>query len=316
MKIFKEDIPFMQNQVYLIILSVLLTVASLLLIVKHGLNKGIDFNGGIKLQYRLNQTVDSGKIQEILLNNLHEKVTIQQLGNTSDNTFSIDLPTSEKGIEGVSQSITKSLDAVYGQGSATLIKEASVGPKAGHELTQNGQKAIIVAWILILIYLGYRFDFYFSPGAIIALIHDLIITIGAFAVTGREINLTVLAAFLTIIGYSVNDTIIVYDRIRENTHKFKSMPTEQLVNRSINETLSRTIVTSLVVFFVVLVLFLKGEGDIQDFAFAMIVGVIAGTYSSIFIASPVYIFLKKHGHHLGLGSKEDSSSNSVSLKSK
>lgn len=303
MFITRKEIPFIKYQAYLIALSILLTVGSLILVAYHGLNFGIDFTGGIKLQYKLNQTVDGAKIQEVINSAIQEKAVVQQFGELKENTFALEVEKPKKGIEDFSLSVTKALEAAFGPGSATLLKEESVGPKAGQELRRKGELAVIVAWILILIYLGYRFDFYFSPGAIIALIHDIIITIGAFAVTGREISLTVLAAFLTIIGYSVNDTIIVYDRIRENTKKFKSLPVEQLVNQSINETLSRTIVTSLVVFFVVLVLFLRGEGDIRDFAFAMIIGVVTGTYSSIFIASPCYIFLKKHGHLFGLGRK-------------
>jgi len=303
MFITKKEIPFMKYQAYLIALSVLLTVGSLVLLFIHGLNFGIDFKGGIKLQYKFSHVVESSPVQEIVEKSLQEKVAVQQFGDPKENVFAFDILKPSKGIEGVSQSVTKALEAQFGPGSATLIKEEAVGPKAGQELRKKGELAIIIAWLLILIYLGYRFDFYFSPGAIVALIHDIIIVLGAFAVTGREINLTVVAAFLTIIGYSVNDTIIVYDRIRENTKKYKSLPIADLVNRSINETLSRTIVTSLVVFFVVFVLFIKGEGDIRDFAFAMIVGVITGTYSSIFIACPFYIFLKKHGHRFGMTHK-------------
>ncbi|MFO1518627.1 MAG: protein translocase subunit SecF [bacterium] len=292
----------MQNQMFLIILSIFLTVGSLVFITIHGLNFGIDFKGGIKLQYKFSKPVESGQIQEAVEKTLHEKAVAQQFGDPTQNMFGVEILKPSKEIAGFSQEVTKALDSQLGAGTATLVKEEAVGPKAGQELRRKGELAVIVAWVLILIYLGYRFDFYFSPGAILALIHDIIIVLGAFAVTGREINLTVVAAFLTIIGYSVNDTIIVYDRIRENTRKYKSLLLSDLVNKSINETLSRTIVTSLVVFFVVLVLFLKGEGDIRDFAFAMIVGVITGTYSSIFIACPCYIFLKKHGHRIGLTS--------------
>ncbi len=301
MKISQREIPFMANQSYLIALSIILTVGSIVLIAFHGLHFGIDFKGGIKLQYKFSQTVDSSKITEILSASLPEKFVVQQLGNASDNLFSLNIEKPRENIENFSSSVTQALNKSLGDGSAQLLKEEAVGPKAGQELRRKGLLAVIVAWVLILIYLGFRFDFYFSPGAIVGLLHDLIITLGAFAITGREISLTALAAFLTIIGYSVNDTIIVYDRIRENTKKYKAMPIEQLVNLSINETLSRTIVTSVVVFFVVFVLFLMAEGEIRDFAFAMIVGVITGTYSSIFIASPCYIFLKKHGHRFGLG---------------
>ncbi len=293
MKLFQKEIPFIQNQVYLIILSLILTLGSLVLVAKHGLRFGIDFTGGIKLQYKFSKAVDPAEIHSALSKGLEEKFVIQQLGNATDNSFAVDIEKPKSAIEGFSQQVTQALNAGLKDNTASLLKEEAVGPKAGQELRKKGELAVVVTWILILIYLGYRFDFYFSPGAIIALVHDLIITLGAFAITGREISLTVLAAFLTILGYSVNDTIIVYDRIRENIRKSRSMPIPELVNKSINETLSRTIVTSLVVFFVVFVLFIMGQGDIKDFAFAMIVGVVTGTYSSIFIASPIYIYLKK-----------------------
>ncbi|MDO8643684.1 MAG: protein translocase subunit SecF, partial [bacterium] len=148
-------------------------------------------------------------------------------------------------------------------------------------------------WVLMLIYIGFRFDFYFAPGAIVALIHDVLITLGFYALTGREVSLTTIAALLTIIGYSMNDTIVIYDRVRENIKKHERMPLEELIDLSINETLSRTIITSLTVFFVVIILYLFGSGEIQGFGFAMTVGVVAGSYSTIFIASPIYIFLKK-----------------------
>ncbi len=283
----------MKNQVYLIILSILLTVGSLIFVAKHGLRFGIDFTGGIKLQYKFSKAVDSAEINTVLASGLKEKFVVQQFGNASENGYVIDFEKPETSIEGFSEKVTQTLNGGLPGNTPSLLKEEAVGPKAGQELRKKGELAVVVTWILILIYIGYRFDFFFSPGAIIALVHDLIITLGAFALSGREISLTVLAAFLTILGYSVNDTIIVYDRIRENSKKFKSMPVSELVNLSINETLSRTIVTSLVVFFVVLVLYLMGQGDIKDFAFAMIVGVITGTYSSIFIASPIYIYLKK-----------------------
>lgn len=283
----------MNNQVYLIILSIILTLGSLVLVARHGLKFGIDFTGGIKLQYKFSKMVEAAEITSVLSSGLKEKFVVQQFGNQNDNTYAIDIEKPESSIEGFSEKVTQVLNAGLKDTTASLLKEEAVGPKAGQELRKKGELAVLVTWILILAYIGFRFDFYFSPGAIIALVHDLIITLGAFALSGREISLTVLAAFLTILGYSVNDTIIVYDRIRENSKKFKSMPVSELVNLSINETLSRTIVTSLVVFFVVFVLYLMGQGDIKDFAFAMIIGVITGTYSSIFIASPIYIYLKK-----------------------
>ncbi len=293
MNIFKKEIPFIQYQKYLVALSILLTLIFLFLIFKFGLHFGIDFTGGIKLQYKLEKSVDIAEINSALTKSLEEKFVVQQYGAASANTYSIEIERPEDAIEGFSEKITQALNSGIAGSSPTLQKEEAVGPKAGQELRRKGELAVLITWILILVYIGFRFDFYFSPGAIIALVHDLIITLGFFAISGREISLTVLAAFLTLLGYSVNDTIIVYDRVRENAKKYKAMPLPELVNKSINETLSRTIVTSVVVFFVVFVLYVMGQGDIKDFAFVMIVGVVTGTYSSIFIASPIYIYLKK-----------------------
>ena len=150
----------------------------------------------------------------------------------------------------------------------------------------------------MLIYIGYRFDFAFAPGAIIALIHDVILAIGGFALTGREVSLTVVAALLTIVGYSINDTIVVYDRVRENLHKHAKMPFRELVNLSINETLSRTIITSFTVFLVVILMYLFGEGDFQNFGFAMMIGTVTGVYSTFSVACPLYIAIREYGPRL------------------
>lgn len=297
MNIFKKEIPFIQYQKYLVAISIALTIIFLFLIFKFGLHFGIDFTGGIKLQYQLEKSVDMAEINSALTTNLKEKFVVQQFGAASANTYSIEIERPEEAIEGFSERVTQALNSSISGSNPTLLKEEAVGPKAGKELRRKGELAVIITWLLILVYIGFRFDFYFSPGAIIALIHDLIITLGFFAISGREISLTVLAAFLTLLGYSVNDTIIVYDRVRENSKKYKSMPLPELVNKSINETLSRTIVTSVVIFFVVFVLYVMGQGEIKDFAFVMIVGVVTGTYSSIFIASPIYIYLKKKFPH-------------------
>jgi preprotein translocase subunit SecF len=164
-----------------------------------------------------------------------------------------------------------------------------VGPQVGKDLRKKGLMAILYAMIGILIYITWRFEFRFALGAIIALIHDVLITLGIFSLLGKEINLPTIAAFLAIIGYSLNDTIIVYDRIRENMGKLARESFVTVINRSINETLSRTIITSATTLLVVLALFIFGGGVIHDFAFALLVGIIVGTYSSIFVASPILI---------------------------
>jgi preprotein translocase subunit SecF len=168
-----------------------------------------------------------------------------------------------------------------------------VGPKVGKDLTQKAVLAIVFSWIGMLIYIAWRFEFRYAVGGIVALIHDVILTIGALSLLDKEFTLTIVAALLTIIGYSINDTIVVCDRIRENLRKSSKKDFSEIINSSINETLSRTILTSLTVFIVVVILFFLGGEVIHDFAFAMIVGVFVGTYSSIFIATPIVLAWEK-----------------------
>jgi preprotein translocase subunit SecF len=164
-----------------------------------------------------------------------------------------------------------------------------VGPKVGKDLRRKGILAIVYALIGILIYITWRFEFIFAVGAIIALAHDVMITVGAFSIANKEFTLPIVAAILTIIGYSLNDTIVVFDRIRENRRKMRSEPFGRVINASINETLGRTLLTSLTTLIVVVILFIFGGGVIHDFAFALMVGVLVGTYSSIFVASPIIL---------------------------
>jgi preprotein translocase subunit SecF len=199
----------------------------------------------------------------------------------------------KSGATGKSASMVENkLSEVFGAGSFVVQKTDFVGPRVGKELRNKGLLSLVVANFLILIYITLRFEFRFAVGAVIALVHDVTITTGAIMWTHREVNLTTIAALLTIIGYSLNDTIVVYDRIRENQRKMRRFSFSDIINVSINETLSRTILTSLTVFIVVLFLFLLGGSVINDFAFAMLVGVIVGTYSSIYVASAFVVWLE------------------------
>ena len=175
----------------------------------------------------------------------------------------------------------------------TLRRVESVGPKIGKELQSDALKAIGLALLLILIYITFRFDRYYALGSVMALIHDVLITLGVFSLLDYEINLSIIAAFLTIVGYSLNDTIVVFDRIRENIPKFMKKTLNDVVNISLNETLNRTVITSLTTMVVVVILFIWGGKVINLFAFALIVGIFIGTYSSLFVASPVMVFFEK-----------------------
>ena len=197
-------------------------------------------------------------------------------------------------LEGVYDIIRTALDKKFGPGTHELLKLDTVGPRVGEKLKQDGMLAVLYSLIGILIYIALRFEFKFAPGAVAALAHDVLITMGVFVIIRMNFDLTTIAALLTIVGYSLNDTIVVYDRIRENMGLLKRMTIEEVFNKAINETLSRTLLTSLTTFMVVFVIWILTVGSIQHFAFAMMIGVLVGTYSSIFIASPFVIIVYKY----------------------
>lgn len=287
-----KNFPFIPKQAYFIGLSLILSVISISIMAKNGLNYGIDFVGGIKLTYKFTQTVGDGELQSAL-SGIETEAAVQQIGRPEDRLFVVKVKGSDSDPNAFSKQVTHILESRY-PNAVSLVGEETVGPKVGKELRRKGALAIIFTLIAMLIYVWIRFDFFFAPGAIIALIHDVIMVMGALAFFNKEFNLTILAALLTIVGYSMNDTIIIYDRIREHIKSISASTIGDIVNQSVNETLSRTIITHSTVMFVVVVLFMSGVGSIHDFAFSFIVGVITATYSSIFIACPVYIFLYKN----------------------
>jgi preprotein translocase subunit SecF len=203
------------------------------------------------------------------------------------------------------------LDQELGAGTVDhIVQSETVGAKVGNQLKTDGIQAMLIAISLIFVYVMFRFDIRFAPGGIVALTHDAIIVVGAFAITGKEFNLTTIAALLTIIGYSINDTIVVFDRVRERVALYRNDPIEQTTNTALNETLSRTILTSATTLVVVLATWVLGTGAIKDFAFAVVVGLIVGTYSSIFVASPIFLWINDKmfagkGHLLMLDEKAE-----------
>ncbi|MDO8518727.1 MAG: protein translocase subunit SecF [Deltaproteobacteria bacterium] len=294
----KYVFPFMRLKWVFIAISVAFIVASIGLVIGKGLNFGVDFKGGIKLVYQFTRPIGDGEIRGMLGLKGFPDADVIRFGGEAENRYLV--KTKFIADRNVSQEILAALQAL--DPGASLISEENVGPKVGAELRRRGIFAIILAWILILVYIGIRFDFLFAPGGIVALIHDVTIPIGFFALFGKEVNLPILAASLTIIGFSINDTVVIFDRIRENLRKMPaSVPLARLIDISLTETLSRTIVTSLTVLFVVVILFLFGGGVIHDFAFFMIVGVFFGSYSTLFIASPIYLGLQKMFPHHGMG---------------
>jgi preprotein translocase subunit SecF len=291
MQIIKHDIniDFVGKRKLAMIISgvvILLGLASLL--INGGPNYGIDFVGGTLVQVKFAESTNASKIKESLSALDLGSVVVQHFGDDS-NEYLVRVQESAKNKE-LSKLISGSLESSYGAGQVDIRRVEMVGPQVGKDLRQKGLLSILYAMIGILIYISWRFELRFAVGAIIALLHDVLITLGVFSLTGREIDLPIIAAFLAIIGYSLNDTIIVYDRIRENYGKHQKKGFTAVVNSSINETLSRTILTSGTTMLVVLALFVFGGGVIHNFAFALLIGILVGTYSSIFVASPVLIF--------------------------
>jgi len=269
-------------------ISVALIIISILSVVWHGgLNFGIDFAGGTIIQIKFTSTVPADSIRKTFQGINVTDAIIQEIGKNE-----IIVRTNHPMTQELKAKTDEAMNKQFGSGNFEIRRIEFVGPKVGKDLTNKAALAIIFAWIGMLIYISWRFEFRYALGAIIALIHDTIITIGALSLFNKEFTLTIVAALLTVIGYSINDTIVVFDRIRENRKKDLKRKLSDVINASINETLSRTILTSLTVFLVLIALFFLGGPVIHDFAFALLVGIIIGTYSSIFIASPIVLFFE------------------------
>jgi len=270
------------------ILSIALVTISLSLLIFKGLNFGIDFKGGTLIELR---STDSKINVSSLRDNLNTMnlgdVSVKNFGNETD--FLIKFENNEN--KNIIEEINTNLDQSFGN-TFDFRRVENVGPKVSAELLRSGIIAISVALVLMLIYIWIRFEWQFSLGAILALFHDVIVTLGLFSFLGLEINLSIIAAVLTIVGYSMNDTVVIYDRVRENLRKFSDIKIFELTNISINETLSRTLITSITTLLALLSIFFFGGEILKGFSLAMIFGVIFGTYSSIYIANTVLVRLK------------------------
>ncbi|MDD5773718.1 MAG: protein translocase subunit SecF [bacterium] len=259
--------------------------------IKGGLRMGVDFKGGILMQVSFNKAPSIEEVRSALKTiNLQESI-IQEVSGRNDLIIRVekDKTAGESGYEGIKQQVTKALEDKYGKDSFRFERLEYVGPVVGKDMVEKSVLATIFSFLGIIIYLSFRFEFKYGVAAIIALVHDVLTTLALFSFLNKEFTPTILAAILTLVGYSVNDTIVVYDRIRENVHLHSKEGLPDLVNNSVNETLSRTVITSLTTFFSVTVLFFFGGPVIHDFAFAMMFGIVTGTYSSIYIAAPILI---------------------------
>ncbi|MCD6204466.1 MAG: protein translocase subunit SecF [Candidatus Marinimicrobia bacterium] len=286
MRFFKEtNIQFVKYSKFAISSSAIFLVISLIFIFFiRGFNLGIDFTGGTLVQVQFNDDVEISDIRNALATVGLENSIIQKTSGTNEVMIRIANETEEGNTPELVDRGLKTL----GNDGYEIRKTEKVGPKIGQELRRNTVYAIIFALLVIGVYISIRFQFRFAIGAVVALIHDVLFTLGIFSMAHLEISLSTIAAFLTIVGYSLNDTIVLYDRIREDMKIMRFDPIQKIINKSINETLSRTIITSLTTFFVVFVL-IFASGEVHVFAIAMAIGVIVGTYSSIYIAGPVII---------------------------
>jgi preprotein translocase subunit SecF len=271
------------------LISLSLIIISLLLLLFKGLNYGVDFKGGTLLEIRIEQS--SIEIQDVR-NSLKNKdlgdVNVKQFGKKGDYLIKFEKTFENNNfIENLKKDITETLKT-----DVNFRRVENVGPKVSQELLRDGLTAIALALAAMLFYIWIRFEWQFSLGSIVALIHDVILTLGVFSALSIEVNLSIVAAVLTIVGYSMNDTVVIFDRIRENLLKFSRIGIGEISDISINETLSRTMITSLTTLLAVVSIFVLGGEILKGFSFAMILGVIVGTYSSVFIASPVLSYFK------------------------
>lgn len=283
-----QTIDFMGKRKIALALSLVLILLSIGSLATRGLNLGIDFTGGTLIEVGYPESADLKEVRGALENNGFDSAVVQHFGSSQDVLIRL----APKEGESSADLSTRVLGALESDGHQVDLRRVEfVGPQVGDELTEDGGLAMLAALFGILFYVYFRFEIRFSLGAVIALVHDVVITLGVFSILQWQFDLTVLAACLAVIGYSLNDTIVVYDRIRENFRKMRKGTTEEIVNRSVTHTLSRTIVTSLTTLLVLGALAIVGGEIIHAFSLALIVGVLVGTYSSIYVASSLILVL-------------------------
>jgi len=283
------NINFIGNRNIALIFSGILTIISIASLAVNGLKMGIDFTGGTLIEIGYQKAADLTVLRNTLDTEGFSDATVQNFGSAKDVLIRLK---PHEGVSSVDLS-AKVLEAINKTTAepASVRRVEFVGPQVGDDLAEDGFLALLYSTICILIYIAWRFEWKFSVGAILATIHDVVVTLGVFSILGLEFDLTVLAAVLALIGYSLNDTIVVYDRIRENFRQLRNTSTEEIMNISVNVTLSRTIMTSLTVILVLVSLFFLGGEIIHNFSIVLLFGVFFGTYSSIFIASPMALLL-------------------------
>jgi preprotein translocase subunit SecF len=285
-------IDFMNLSKYVYIFSIILTILSIIALFTIKLNFGIDFAGGITIEARISETPDLAKMREVLTDLEIGEISIQNFG--SDKDIAIRVGTGDTGEEQIMVYVEKIKSSLRSNFKYEIDyrKVDFVGPQVGDQLIIAGAQAILLSFLGILIYIWFRFEWQFGVGILAALVHDTIVAMGFMSVTGLDFNLASIAALLTIIGYSVNDSVVIYDRIRENLRKYRSKPIEYIINLSVNETLSRTTLTVLTTLLTNLALIIWGGEAIRSFSILMFFGIAIGTYSSIYISAPLLRVLR------------------------
>jgi len=282
---FLKDIKFSNYYKKFNIFSLILIIISILILLFKGLNLGVDFKGGTLIEIRTeNSIIKISEIRQSFLKMELGDVTVKKFGK--DNDFLVKIEVSKSTDENFIKTIKDKLSSDLGS-PINFRRVENVGPKVSNELLKSGLLAICLSLAAMLFYIWIRFEWQFSLGAIAALIHDVIITMGIFSFLSYEINLSIVAAVLTIVGYSMNDTVVIFDRIRENLKKYSKISIIDISNISTNDTLSRTLITSVTTLLALISIYIFGGAILEGFSFAMIVGVIVGTYSSIFVATPI-----------------------------
>ncbi|MEQ1790476.1 MAG: protein translocase subunit SecF [Rickettsiales bacterium] len=288
----KPTIDFMGKRWLGFVFSIVLTFSSIGLLFTNGLNLGIDFTGGILMEIHTEKATDLSKLRGLLGKQNFGEVSLQNIGDIESGLdVMIRIQASETDDQSAIVKKVKILLAEQINNNIDYRKIDYVGPTVGKELMESGILAVLSAFFCIMLYVWFRFEWQYGVGAILALLHDSILIVGFFALTQLDFGLTAIAAILTIVGYSINDSVVIYDRIRENMRRFKKMPIFDLLNLSINETLSRTTLTAITTLLASIALLVFGGEVIRSFSAAMVFGVIAGTYSSIFISAPTLVYL-------------------------
>lgn len=291
----KFNVNFVSKFPITAVLSAILVIGSIVLFAQKGLNYGVDFRGGSEIQVSFKEVVNLEDLRTSLKDAGFDSSSVQSIGDLTDGThnFLIKVSSNTNDLNQVTDTITKMLKTDFAKLVPEIQKTDIVGPKAGEQLRISGFQAMAWALLMIMIYIALRFDYKYSPGAIVALAHDIIIIIGVFVILDKEFSLQIVGALLAVIGYSVNDTVVVYDRVREHEAKSPTKTLGDKINLALNETLTRTILTSITTFIVSFVMYMMGGSGIEDFFFAITLGVIIGTYSSLFVAAPTILFIDK-----------------------